>query len=118
VLGSAKVVVSTNVVVRVYEVDSEVSLLRLRVVTRGNPSDVGAPVFTVRSQVDHDVQGFGSGVHETIEEKLIVAVAVELELGNRGAFVPEADPEDPDALQCRVAFDVWYFRSLVEVGSL
>lgn len=88
-----------------YEVDSEVSLLRLRSVTRGKPN-VGAPVFRVNSQVDQVVQGSGSGVHETIDEKVIVAVAVELELGNRGALVPEADLEDPGTLQCRVTFDV------------
>jgi hypothetical protein len=104
VLGSAKVVVRNNVVVRVYEVDTEVSLLKLPVVTRGNRFDTEAPDLPVRSQVDHVVHGSGSGVQEAIDEKVIAAVAVELKLGNRGAFVPEADPEEPVTLW--VEFDV------------
>jgi hypothetical protein len=99
-VGSARVVVRDNVVVRVYVVETGASLLRLPKVTRGKPFVVTGFDLPERLQVDHVVHGSGSGVQEGIDENVTAAVVVELELGKGGVSVPTEEAEDPDTVPC------------------
>jgi hypothetical protein len=96
-LGSTEVGVKDLVVVRVYDVHSEISLFTVHVETPGS---------FVRLNVGQLVHGSGSGLHETIVERLIVPKLVELETGRSGSFVPEADAEVLVVVPAIVVFTV------------
>ena len=110
VLGSDKVAVTNTVVVRVYEVDCESSLLELLVASMDVLVDVAEPGSAVSVQVGQVVHGEGFGVHEEIDEKipvpLVTVKAVELEMGNQGVFALEVDEEGSAVVLGKVVFGV------------